>query len=201
ILILNHRIYFVSTILLTIFSYIFHKLSISFKVFHSLNLFFCILSDFVRTIGLCIALSGNNSISFDIIYFYNINIIPYMREWCISSSIIYMSYNIFTLTLTEDVKIINTFLVIYLFCNLVAINFFNYFQFFFDYIWVFLGIILSSICYHIKNKNLLERKIKVNSYIYCDILNLFFIVSIYFNLYIILSDKSKLVDYITTLKN
>ncbi|KCZ79231.1 hypothetical protein H312_03378, partial [Anncaliia algerae PRA339] len=34
-LILNHRIYFVTTILLSIFSYIFHKLSISFKVFHS----------------------------------------------------------------------------------------------------------------------------------------------------------------------
>ncbi|KCZ77571.1 hypothetical protein H311_01413 [Anncaliia algerae PRA109] len=182
---LKYRIYFISTIIFKLFCCIFYFLSNFNHKFYRINILFSVLADLIRIIGLSVTLANQTLYSIQIILFNYTLPITFTREICMFFSLNCLSFNIYRLTENDSFKRIDeltlSFAVISIYSRICC----NYPSFVFDFIYLFIAIIISALLYLIITQKILIKRVIFNRKYLRDIEEIFFISCLYFWLYII----------------
>ncbi|KCZ76408.1 hypothetical protein H311_02595, partial [Anncaliia algerae PRA109] len=192
ILILKYRIYFICSIFLGYISFLFYHLSNSYPTHSLLYRIFCIFADLVRSFGLCVALSDHNPFTDVSILHLKYNV-PILRELCAILSFYILYIKSYIITEEEDIGYV-FFIFLPIICiNHIFIKYYNYYNIFFDLMYIYFVLILCILIYLIRCKKILTKKLKTTPNIFTSFFILILLGSMYLILFLILFDKGEVI--------
>ncbi|KCZ77141.1 hypothetical protein H311_01850, partial [Anncaliia algerae PRA109] len=149
ILILKYRIYFICSIFLSYISFLFFHFSNSYPTYSLLFRIFCIFADLVRSFGLCVAISDQNPFTDVTILHLKYNV-GLLRELCVILSFYILCIKTYNITEEEVIGYVFFMFLPIMFINQIFILTCNYFNMFFDLMYIYFVIILCIIIYLIR---------------------------------------------------